>query len=756
MVPRGPFERRRNRAVCSQPDSGHPLGAAVRYAERESGADAQSVPVVVMSATSGEGSTMTTMEAGATGGIGGASSLSLNGGAGHGPFRWLLHRELDSYPRPIRRYSLLTIVVVTTIVLYYLYYVEGAVAPLMLPYYHMSFFYFLMLLVVSNAVGAFTAFIGGLSDKVGRANLAVGGLLALGIVQLVAVPNTASKMGFAVEYVIIGFIEGIILVVTPALIRDFSPQVGRASAMGFWALGPTAGSLVASLVATRTLSHLAPWQDQFIISGIVCLVMFVIALFSLRELAPSLRDQLMVSIRERALVEARAKDVDVEEAIAHPLRSMLHLDLISSATAISLFLLVYFASVSVLTIYWAVVFSQSTSNADGINTWYWAFDCGALVVVGFLSDRLRVRKPFMLVGALGSIAALLVVISQVHHPQTSYYTLVLTVSYLGVFIGCAYTPWMAAYTEAVEARNPALSATGLAVWGWILRLVVAASFLILPHVVTTATTIVDNQSAATTLEALQAAQRYVPSLVPNAALPPVAPLPVIDRLRAAPEPGTIPARALADLITRLDATHDLATSIQQLPAAQQKQLAGLVSFQPLATKVLQGSKVSNADIAKVSSSSPQLGQLLRAMVTLVPAQKASPQEWERWWWVCLAGMVIFLLLVFTMRGPWSPRKARLAIEEHERWIAVELAKLHGDGALASGTAFEAHRPAEPPGPQAAPEAQAAPGPQAAPEPGNRPPWEVDPAPGWDRSVDPGDLMGRPDGEGQSPAEGPGL
>ena len=31
-----------------------------------------------------------------------------------------------------------------------------------------------------------------------------------------------------------GFVEGICLVATPALIRDFSPQVGRATAMGFW------------------------------------------------------------------------------------------------------------------------------------------------------------------------------------------------------------------------------------------------------------------------------------------------------------------------------------------------------------------------------------------------------------------------------------------------------------------------------------------------------------------------------------------
>src|SRR5580658_3673952 len=175
--------------------------------------------------------------------------------------RSLVDRQLPHFPGRSARLFYLGIVVLTTMTLYYLYYVEGAVTPLMLPYYHMSFLYFLYLLVVSNAVGAFTAFIGGLSDKIGRANLTIGGTFIVGLIQLVGVPNIHSKLGFAAAYTAIGFVEGIILVSTPALTRDFSPQLGRASAMGFWALGPVVGSLAASLVANHTLSHLGPWQD---------------------------------------------------------------------------------------------------------------------------------------------------------------------------------------------------------------------------------------------------------------------------------------------------------------------------------------------------------------------------------------------------------------------------------------------------------------------------------------------------------------
>ncbi len=60
---------------------------------------------------------------------------------------------------------------------------------------------------------------------------------------------------------------------------------------------------------------------------------------------------------------------------------------------------------------------------------------------------------------------------------------------------------------------------------------------------------------------------------------------------------------------------------------------------------------------------------------LVPAQKTSPGEWKRWWTVCLIGQLIFALLVFTMRGRWSPRAARRDLDERERMVSEELAKL---------------------------------------------------------------------------------
>ncbi len=594
----------------------------------------------------------------------------------------LWKRQLSTYPDTLPRLGYLAIVVLTTIMLYYLYYVEGAVTPLLLPYYHMSFQYFLYLLVVSNAIGAFSAFIGGFSDKIGRANLTIFGTLLVALIQLFAIPQISDKFWFAACYCVIGFVEGIILVSTPALMRDFSPQMGRGVAMGFWALGPTMGALAASLVATHTLSHLEPWQDQFIISGIVCLVVVVIAFLFLRELSPQLRDQLMVSERERALVEARAMGIDVAAAQTHPLRSMLKLDLIASSVGISVFLLFYYASVSVLTIYWVVTFNRSTPQANGINVWYAGFLSIGLVLAGALSDKLRVRKPFMLGGAVAAMIMLGLLIVQTNHPHTGYYNNVLVVVLLAVSISFAYAPWMANYTEQVESHNPALTATGLAVWGWILRITVALSFLVLPYVITTSNVLVDNQTAGATLQTIQAAQPYAPDTSTLKCNPTPAPAVVIADLKttaqARPELST-----LATILAVCNSDHSLTKALSAAGGLTNPHVLGLNAFNPIALDIQDGKAVTQAQIAGVAKYSPNLANLLVAEQKLVPAQKTSPGEWKRWWGVCLAGMLVFAVLVFTMRGRWSPRAARRDFEEHEQIVSAELAKLVEEPAAVS-------------------------------------------------------------------------
>jgi hypothetical protein len=406
----------------------------------------------------------------------------------------------------------------------------------------------------------------------------------------------------------------------------------------------------------------------------VCLGVVIIAFFFLRELSPQLRDQLMVSERERALVEARAMGIDVEKATRHPIRSMMRLDLISSSIAISVALLFYYASVSVLTIYWVVIFNRSTPQANGINVWLAAFLSGGLVLAGFLSDLARVRKPFMLFGAVCSMVMLGFLIVQTGHPHTGYYANVLVVVLLAVSISIAYAPWMANYTEQVESHNPALTASGLAVWGWILRITVALSFLVLPHVITTATVLVDNQNAGATLQAVQAAQPYAPNTAALKCNATPAPAVVIENLQTTPQVRP-ELNTLATILRVCNSSHSLVAALTAAGGITNPHVLGLNAFNPLALDIQNGKPVTPAQIAGVAKYSPNLAGLLVAEQKLVPAQKTAPGEWQRWWGVCLAGQFVFAVLIFFMRGRWSPRAARRDHDEHDRMVTEELANL---------------------------------------------------------------------------------
>ncbi len=525
----------------------------------------------------------------------------------------------------------LAIVVLATIMLYYELYVGGSVAPNIIAHYGMTFRYYVYISVVGNAVGAFGSLLAGITDRWGRANLTAYGLVLTALLTLFGVPNAGDKWTFSILVVLIGLVEGVILVATPALIRDFSPQLGRASAMGFWTLGPVMGSLVVAIVSTNTLSHLVAWQDQYTICGIAGLVVGVIALFGLRELSPQLRDQLMVSIRDRALIEAKARGLDVEASLRNPWRQMLHLDVVGSAFAISVFLMIYYAAVGFFVIYFESLYGYSPSKANSIGNWFWAFDAGVLIIIGIISDKVRVRKPFMVVGAIGAIAMTSIFANL--GKGTSYSTFVIVISILAAFLAIAYAPWMASFTETVEKHNPALTATGLAVWGWIIRVVVALSSLLVPVVISSMTPLVTYGGQVSTLAA-----KYAPELATAQAIDPKT-------------QATLSANP-SDTAALTTAVGEVAKTFNISPTAAQTRLVALAA-------------VPKADL-----------QFLNEHATEVTnAATNAPGQWKIWWWVCVGCEVLFLPFVFVMTGRWSPRKARQDAEEHERKVQEELAAL---------------------------------------------------------------------------------
>jgi MFS transporter, ACS family, D-galactonate transporter len=656
-----------------------------------------------------------------------------------GGLAWVWKRQLQHYPDTGPRVGFLVITVLATITLYYELYVGGSVSTLILVNLHMSFTFFVLTLAFGALIGAFGSLFAGLADRLGRANLVVFGLLFTGVFVAFILPAATNKWTYTIEGFVVGAVEGMCLVATPALIRDFSPQVGRATAMGFWTSGPVLGSLIVAVVGTNTIPAVVNdprfWTHEYRICGIAGLIVWLIALVGLRELSPALRDQLMVTMHDRALIEARAKGLtesDIEASLRRPFRQLLKPDIIVSALAVSIMLLIYYTAVAFAVIYFVTVFGFSVKNADGLGNWNWGFNVIGVILIGVVSDRFRVRKPFMVIGGVLAAVMTVVYLEQAgHHP--GYYTLALILALLAFGLGVAYTPWMASFTETVEARNPALTATGLAIWGWIIRIVVMAAYFVIPLVITSVTPLVNYggtvQAYATQYAAPLAFATSHPTIVSTAqSIPPNViataqkiPAPVLatastdatqlaNAQKFAPELAVIQANPA--LFTKL-ATYSSPSKIppallgQAIKAAgggakgigiletisaNKAAIDGVIAVAPaLETVVPYASDLKTiapyaAQLKTIAPYSAQLSALVKVPPSAIAylkahgaaVQKAAAQtagQWKTWYWICFGGIVFFLLSIPLLGGRWRPRDARRDEEEHEAMVQAELAKL---------------------------------------------------------------------------------
>jgi ACS family D-galactonate transporter-like MFS transporter len=656
-----------------------------------------------------------------------------------GGLAWVWNRQLQHYPDTGPRIGFLVITVLATITLYYELYVGGSVSTLILVNLHMSFTFFVLTLAFGALIGATGSVVAGLADRFGRANLVVFGLLFTGVFVAFILPAATNKWSFTIEGFVVGFVEGMCLVATPALIRDFSPQVGRATAMGFWTSGPVLGSLIVAVVGTNTIPAIVNdprfWTHEYRICGIAGLVVFVISLVGLRELSPALRDQLMVTMHDRVLIEARAKgltEADIEASLRRPFRQLLKPDIIVSAIAVSIMLLIYYTAVAFAVIYFVTVFGFSVKNADGLGNWNWGFNVIGVVLIGIISDRFRVRKPFMVIGGVLAAVMTVVYLEQAgHHP--GYYTLAIILALLAFGLGVAYTPWMASFTETVEARNPALTATGLAIWGWIIRIVVMTAYFVIPLVINSVTPLVNyggTVSAYVTQYAsplafatahptiVAAAQKVPPNVIATAQKIPPAVLttaqtdttqlanaqkfaPELAVIQANPalftkletysSPSKIPpallgqaiaasgggAKGIGILTTIANNKAAIAGVIAVAPAllAVKPYVADLETIKPYASELTLMAPYS-AQLTALSKVPPSAIAYLNAHGAAV--QKAAAQtasQWKTWYWICFGGIVLFLLSIPLLGGRWRPRDARRDEAEHEALVQAELAKL---------------------------------------------------------------------------------
>ncbi|HWE55469.1 MAG TPA: MFS transporter [Acidimicrobiales bacterium] len=654
-------------------------------------------------------------------------------------------RELTEYPDTRTRAGYLALTVLVTITLYYLAYCGGSVSTLQLADLHMSFHFLIWTTAIGNFVGAAGSFFAGITDRIGRVQTIIVGFTLASVLTLFALPNSPNRWVFALLALIVGNIEGIVLVATPALVRDFSPQTGRAQAMGFWTLGPVIGSLIVSVVGTWTIHGTPPahfWGHEYVIAGVTGVVVSVIAAVFLKELAPGLRDQMIVTEADRVLVEARAKGIDVAAALRNPFRQMMKADVIISGFAVSVLLLAYYTAIALGVIIFQVIFGFSLHQANALGNWTWGTNAVTVVVVGVISDKLRVRKPFMVIGAVIAAVAIVLYLSRFGH-QASFGTVAFLVSLISFGLGVAYTPWMASFTETVEEHNPALTATGLAVWGLTLRVIVFVMLILAPIVITSVTPIVnfvvrtspftatiewagthtafiaqvENPANLTQIGKLQSLQASNPAqmnaIQANATdlatlatysveVSAIAAHPTLfTQLAAKPTDTTLQAQAVAALGGGSVGQQRLLTiashSNQIVPAlTYAKAHPDVVAFALQNSATLTWATQHAALLAQVKQYAPELTQLKAIppsvlayananAASAVKDEKAIAGQMQHWYWLCFAGPIIFLGCVPLLRGRWSPRRAKQDFDAHEALVQAELARLQVQGAAPLGT-----------------------------------------------------------------------
>jgi MFS family permease len=403
------------------------------------------------------------------------------------PIQRLWKRDLNAYPKGPLRVGLLLLVVAAGICLTSLGLVAGTVSPLLKASTGISTSFYSYLLVAAAVVGAIASYFSSITDTIGRANLIVYGALVAGLIAFFGVPSAHSKWEFAIWYCIMGFADGISLVGGAGLMRDFTPQTGRATAMGINTLGTGASALLLSFIGGRVLSNNPEdWRKMFHIAGAACLVVFVIVLFLLRELPAHLRGQVRVRLSDEEVIEETTSAADDRSAIAATetgwakWRQVLTPRVIAAGASIMFYLVIYATAAGYLTLYNVYVQGLSLSRANDLGTWYWGVNCVALILAGIISDRLQVRKPVMMIGGVFACISIIFVMTA-HHASFTYLCVFMCLWSAGQAGG--FSAWYAAYSEDAERINPLFVGAVFAVGGAFSRFASVITGLLFPHIV---------------------------------------------------------------------------------------------------------------------------------------------------------------------------------------------------------------------------------------------------------------------------------
>jgi OPA family glycerol-3-phosphate transporter-like MFS transporter len=386
-------------------------------------------------------------------------------------------RELAEYPIGRRRLRFLLLAVMASLILNF----EGQISPvvpLLLDDLDMSLRTYGLIAAVSVAAGAVSAAIGGrLADRWGRTLLLIPTLFLTAVCDF-ATAFVAAPAQLLIVRSLLLFVEGAAITTTAGLVRDFSPRLGRATAFGMWTWGPVGANFLAAGIAGATLPIFTSWRSQFVIIGSIALVCSVVIALFIADLSPRLRARVISTEAEMSTVEPASTDVAPGQVrqLFRSRRIWAHLGGITLWQVFYWTIQIFGPTILVQS------FGLSGSRAASITAISWAINLVSLFAAGWLSDRLQLRKPLILAGALCGLLAITYLVQLVGSGQATAGQIVVINAALGAALALAYAPWMALYSEDVEDLRPDLQATAWGLFGLAVRFMILALLILAPVV----------------------------------------------------------------------------------------------------------------------------------------------------------------------------------------------------------------------------------------------------------------------------------
>jgi OPA family glycerol-3-phosphate transporter-like MFS transporter len=382
-------------------------------------------------------------------------------------------RELTTYPSGAYRWALLCLTVLATVLAAFSLQL-APILPLLLPYLgfgHVAYGYFVTFSLLVSAAGAY--FGGPLADRYGRVGLLLSCTGAQIVLLFLNVLITNIPVFIAVRTAM-SIVSGLMAGAGAALVRDMSPRLNRGLAFGLFTVGQVGSALLVNVIAVLTLPMFGTWQSQIWIMGALASALYVPILMWLRDLSPELRHQIIAS--EIAALDAAGRLPKASElpasnraAFAALLR---HPHILLMVVGVNAGLTLIFTMTAFGPLMFTEAFGYTPAEAAEMNAYFWLANGACLVLAGWVSDRLQVRRALAIGGGVIALAVMALWLAGFSNGLDRA-TMAAIATALGCFYAFSYVPWAAQFSETLEDISPALQATGWALFTVVLRAWVA-------------------------------------------------------------------------------------------------------------------------------------------------------------------------------------------------------------------------------------------------------------------------------------------